>query len=40
MKNEKMLIVNDKVHSQIKLQALMNKMTIKEYIAYLANNDK
>ena len=40
MSKEKMLIVDEGVHSQVKLQALINKMTIKEYIAYLANKDK
>tara|TARA_R110001632_G_C11010622_1_gene379015 strand:- start:361 stop:483 length:123 start_codon:yes stop_codon:yes gene_type:complete len=40
MSKEKMLIVDNNVHAQVKLQALMNKMTIKEYIAYLANKDK
>tara|TARA_R110000850_G_scaffold23190_8_gene68256 strand:- start:380 stop:505 length:126 start_codon:yes stop_codon:yes gene_type:complete len=40
MSKEKMLIVDEGVHSQIKLQALMNKMTMKQYVAYLANKDK
>ena len=40
MSREKMLIVDGDVHAQVKLQALINKMTIKEYIAHLANKDK
>ena len=40
MSEDKMLIVDKKVHKQVKLQALKNEMTIKEYVAYLVNKDK
>jgi len=36
----KMLQVEDNTHEQIKSQALENKMSIKEYVQYLADKDK
>jgi len=36
----KMLQVEDSTHDQVKLQALKNKMSIKEYVQYLADKDK
>jgi len=39
-KKDKPLIVNEDTHKQIKLQALQNGMSIKEYVQYLADKDK
>lgn len=36
----KMLQVEDSTHEQVKIQAARNKMSIKEYVQYLADNGK
>lgn len=35
----KMLQVDNKTHEQIKIQALLRGMSIKEYVQYLADKD-
>ncbi len=38
-KKEKMLSVEEDLHKQIKKQAIMKDMTIRDYLRYLANKD-
>ena len=40
MAKEKVLLVDENTHKQVKQQALANDMTIKEYVQYLADKDK